>query len=527
MADKFSLKAIISAQDKLSPTLKGIALQAKIVRKSLGDVTNGVGTMIKGIGIGGAAVAGGIFGMIKAVVGESAKFERFETVLASIEGSAEAARKAIGWVDKFANDTPYDLDEVVEAYTTLRGAGLDPTAGSLEAIGNAAAGAGKTVMQGAEAFRNALMGENDSLKQFNVTAQKVGDKVAYTYFKNGKKMVSIAKANSRKQIDATLTGIFNTLYPDAAKKLSKTYDGLFSMAKDYYTRFLRTIGEKGVFDSIKQQMESLLKLFDGWVQSGQFEALAVQISKDLVGAIKQLVGWIKSVDWPAFYEGLKTTIKTTRDFISMIGGLKTILIALAVVLLSGPVAAIFQIIFAIGKLIPAIFAIGKAFGLLLLANPILLAVVAAIAAVAAAVYVVYKNWEPIKGFFFQQLEWLKNYFSETWENIKTVLSWSPLGLVLRAWGPVVKFFGGLWDKVKDIVAATPGLQTSAQNGPSGLAGSKPNFSGMNNKAQVNGEMVVKFENAPAGMRVSPGKTNQPGLGLNPDVGYRPLTVFGL
>lgn len=35
-------------------------------------------------------------------------------------------------------------------------------------------------------------------------------------------------------------------------------------------------------------------------------------------------------------------------------------------------------------------------------------------------------------------------------------------------------------------------------------------------------MVVRFENAPPGMRVDPAKTNQPGLSVSPSVGYRSL-----
>lgn len=527
MADKFQLKAVISAVDKLTPTLKGIALQGKIVRKSLGDITNGVGTLLKGLGAGGAAVAGGVFGMIKAVIGESSKFERFETALTSIEGSAAAARKAISWVDKFANDTPYDLDEVVRAYTTLRGAGLDPTVGALEAVGNAAAGTSRTVEEAADAFRNALMGENDSLKQFNVTAQKDGNRFAYTYFKNGKKMVAFAKANSREMIAATLSGIFNDMYPDAAKGLSKTYDGLTAMAKDYYTRFLRMIGDKGVFDKIKGQLKGLLDIFDGWVQSGQFDALAQQISDDLVYVIEELSTWVRSVDWPAFYNGLKETIKSVRSFISAIGGLKTILIALGVVMLAGPVSAIGQIIFGIWKLIPALFALGKAFVLLVAANPILLLIVAAIMAIGYAVYKIYKQWDPALGFFENLWNGIKLVFSDAWENIKTMLSWSPLGLILRSWGPVLRFFGNLWDKVKDIAGSAPGMNLTGQAPQTGGAGGGSNFGNLNNKTQLNGEMTVRFENAPPGMRVEPGKTNQPGVGMNPDVGYRPLSVFGM
>lgn len=42
------------------------------------------------------------------------------------------------------------------------------------------------------------------------------------------------------------------------------------------------------------------------------------------------------------------------------------------------------------------------------------------------------------------------------------------------------------------------------------------------RTELEGSMVVRFENAPPGMRVDPAKTNQPGLSVSPSVGYRSL-----
>lgn len=42
------------------------------------------------------------------------------------------------------------------------------------------------------------------------------------------------------------------------------------------------------------------------------------------------------------------------------------------------------------------------------------------------------------------------------------------------------------------------------------------------KTELQGSMVVRFDNAPAGMVVNPAQTNQPGLSVTPSVGYRSL-----
>jgi hypothetical protein len=44
----------------------------------------------------------------------------------------------------------------------------------------------------------------------------------------------------------------------------------------------------------------------------------------------------------------------------------------------------------------------------------------------------------------------------------------------------------------------------------------------NNRAQLEGGLVMRFENAPPGFRVEPGTSNQPGLSITPKVGYRTL-----
>lgn len=528
MADKFQLKAIISAVDKLTPTLKGIAKQGKIVRKSLGDITAGTGKLIKSLGVGSAVVAGGIFGMMKSVIDETAKFESLGAVLESIEGSAEAARKAINWVDEFANNTPYDLDESVRAFTTLRGAGLDPTTGSLEAVGNAAAGANRSLGDAADAFRSALFGNTMALRGFNIQTRKSGDELAFMWRKNGKDMVSIAKATNREMIAATLTGIFNEKYPDAAEKQSKTWIGLMAMYRDYYTRFLRFVGQAGIFDNIKNQLLDLKDVIEKWIASGQFEALSKQISDDLIAVVSELAAWVRNFDWESFYKGIKTTIKSVRELLQAIGGLKTVMIALGVVLLAGPVHALGQIAFGIYKLIPALFMLGKAFMVMLVANPILLAIAAVIALIAGAVYLVYKNWEPLKDFMEQVWIRARDQAVLFWGFLKEFFGWSPIGLILRSWGPVLRFFGGLWDTVKNIVGSVPGVQGALDNsGAPGLESPRRNFAGLDSRTQVNGEMTVRFENAPPGMRAESGKTNQPGLDLNPDVGYRPLAVFGM
>lgn len=65
--------------------------------------------------------------------------------------------------------------------------------------------------------------------------------------------------------------------------------------------------------------------------------------------------------------------------------------------------------------------------------------------------------------------------------------------------------------------------------PDAMAGSLPERRGSlvqqtaaTQGTDLKGSMIVRFENAPAGMRADPAQTNQPGLTVSPQVGYRSL-----
>ncbi|MBV6287354.1 phage tail tape measure protein [Pseudomonas aegrilactucae] len=91
-------------------------------------------------------------------------------------------------------------------------------------------------------------------------------------------------------------------------------------------------------------------------------------------------------------------------------------------------------------------------------------------------------------------------------------------------------------KVANLLRA-PGnqslLQQPSLQGPQRLAGSLPGSGSVpagslvqqtaaRQRTEVQGDMTVRFENAPPGMRADPGQTNQPGLAMTPNVGYRSL-----
>lgn len=85
-----------------------------------------------------------------------------------------------------------------------------------------------------------------------------------------------------------------------------------------------------------------------------------------------------------------------------------------------------------------------------LASPIGLIV----AGIAAAAYLIYRYWEPIKGFFSALWARVKGAFSWAWEGIKALfLNYHPLGLIYTHWDQITAWFTGLWGRVKGAFSA--------------------------------------------------------------------------
>lgn len=96
--------------------------------------------------------------------------------------------------------------------------------------------------------------------------------------------------------------------------------------------------------------------------------------------------------------------------------------------------------------LPAVAAGIKAVGVALMANPIGLI----IGGIALAAALIYKNWDAIGPWFASLWEGVKSVFAGAWEGIKALFAWTPLGMVMKNWGPIVEFFSGLGDTIGKV-----------------------------------------------------------------------------
>ncbi|SPD73819.1 conserved hypothetical protein [uncultured Desulfobacterium sp.] len=236
--------------------LNNLNVAAGTVGKNIGNVTRQTGALAGKMAILGGA---GLWFVKSQLIDTAAQFEKFRTVLETVEGSSAKAQTSMDWVSNFATTTPYELNEVMESFVRLRAYGLDPTNGLLRTLGDTGSAMGKPIMQAVEAIADAITGENERLKEFGIRAEVKANQIRYTYTdKAGKQQHKIVDKNNRKMIESTLTTIWNEKYAGAMEKQSKTWEGMVSNLADQYTRFKVKIMEAGLFDWLKGKLGDFL-----------------------------------------------------------------------------------------------------------------------------------------------------------------------------------------------------------------------------------------------------------------------------
>jgi TP901 family phage tail tape measure protein len=290
------------------------------------------------------------------------------------------------------------------------------------------------------------------------------------------------------------------------------------------------------------------------------EGIAISVGRVLVPVLEQLAPLLEQLAdrWEALGTDGQTSIIALAVGAAALGPTITVLgnmaaafglVSRAVVFAGGWGKYLWMMRASImSGLIPSITAAAASvwgFTAALLANPITW-IVAGIVLLAGAAYLIYKNWEPIKA-------WFQKTWATIWEAIgPTVLriwelfkDWTPLGRIIKHWGPISTFFKGLWDslvpmfetaweKIKPIVDALTTVSMAPLRAL--MAGGRFLF-GSGEDATAPAERVsptplvmrqssearvqVDFANLPPGARVTPAAGNTAPLDLN--YGYSMVT----
>lgn len=555
MADKFQLKAILTAVDKISGPLKNISRASKMTHKSLRDIGNAGGELMRKIGLPAfasfSAITFGAYRASKAAMDYAGaiqdaadrtgagvtEYQTLANMLGLVGGTAEDAEMAFTKFNKGMADGAAGVDKNFAGLMRKLQIPLKDAKGNIRSLAD-------TLPDLAAAFeknKNPAVQTRMAMELFS----KGGAKMIPILNKGREGLIAWIKEQERLGVIVSQDSV--AALDDMGDSAATVGTQIKALQANALAKLVPVI--KPIIDSMSEWLATNKE----WLQT------------EIVTSLTQIAEAIKQVDWKAVIKDFKETVKTIATVVEALGGLKGIVIGMGLAFIAGPIAAIFSIIGAVfrattslGSLlfmvkktkegymvlgaIPAInSAIGASFiwlrgqavamalafrlggaaavfssigtsiastaalmagkllmvgkAVLTIGRALLLTPLGIVIGLATAAYLVYQNWDKIKQWFVDFGNWIG-------PHIKRIASF--FADMIPDW--VKNLFSGNAPSV-NIGNATSATQPSILNGA---------------QNKLNGEMVVRFENAPQGMRADVGKTNQSGVRLNPDVGYRPI-----
>lgn len=186
--------------------------------------------------------------VFSALVDSQRNFDKLNSGLITMTGSAENAAKAFSVLQQFAKETPYGLNQAVEGFTKLVALGLNPSKEALISYGNTAAAMGKDLNQMIEAVADASTFEFERLKEFGIKSSQQADTVSFTF----RGVTTTVKKNSE-EIQKYLLNIGNTDFAGAMETRSKTLDGQLSSLADSFDGLVLAVAQSGFGNAVGEQ----------------------------------------------------------------------------------------------------------------------------------------------------------------------------------------------------------------------------------------------------------------------------------
>ena len=179
------------------------------------------------------------------IINTARTFEDLEATLVAVTQSSANAKTALGVIEDFTKTTPFQLENVTEAFTRFYQAGITPRKENLTAFGNVAAANNKDITQLAQAVFNATTGEMEMLKQFGIKAKQSGDEITMIF--EGQETTM---KNTSENISEFLLNIGRTRFEGAIEARLQTLSGALSNAKDQAGLVAKEIGEAGLTSAL-------------------------------------------------------------------------------------------------------------------------------------------------------------------------------------------------------------------------------------------------------------------------------------
>lgn len=388
--------------------------------KALSAVTSATKSMVK-LGTATAGVAATL--AAKTGLSEAMDLEGYRLQLETATKDTQKASEIMQYAINLANKTPFEGGELVEGASKFEAMGMAAQKW-LPLAGDMAAATNKSFDQATEALIDAQNGELERLKEFGITKAKI--------LEQGEKMFAgVQLVNNQGQIvnqekfNEALVALMQDRFAGGMEKQATTMKGLWSTVTGVTKSALATITgittdgsirSGSALDLLKGKVQLLAGKLEQWQQDGTLNRIAQQFDQGLARAA-ELAG--QAFSW------VTANGDTIRRWIVSLGS------ALAAV-------KILQFASGVIQAVKTVSLFAKTVGLIVAANPIVLAIGAAIAAGALLI----ANWDTVKA-----------KASELWERAKETfvgIKDSIVGAFEDAKEKVAGFFSWLDDKVEGI-----------------------------------------------------------------------------
>lgn len=259
--------------------------------KALGDGVDGAGSKIgaaanKAVAWTGAFVGLGQLKQVAAAVLETgSSFEQLERRLASILGGTDKAREAFAMLKDLAQQTPFDVQGLTEAYAKLSAFGLKPTREQMLAMADTAAtlGGGTEMLEGVtlalgQAWTKGKL-QGEEILQLAERGVPAWDLLAQATGKNVQELQKMSEAGQLgRDVILQLIEAMGKKNAGASADLMNSYAGAVQRAQDALQEFFNMIAQSGVLEYLTQQLQGLLVKFDQLKASGELEQWAKSIA---------------------------------------------------------------------------------------------------------------------------------------------------------------------------------------------------------------------------------------------------------
>ena len=361
--EKANLKAKQAAR-----TLKGDAL--KKVAKDANQASSRVSGLAKSFA-GLIAASAGLYAIkrgIESILSTGDKFERLGVQLESIMGSAAEGKRALAWIKDFTRNTPFQLDEVSEAFVRLKAFGLDPMDGTMQAIVDQASKLGGgmerlngiTLAVGQAWAKQKLQGEE--ILQMVERGVPVWELLEKATGKNVQELQKLSAAGKlgRETIALLVAEVGKSAEGAAAKNMS-LLSGYVSNLKDSWQNFLGEVADSGALDYAKNLLGSFAVQIEAMNKNGQLQELAKKVSDAFISMAENVRSALSDISFEQViiraqegFATLKASMEALQSTFSVAGNTITFFFNSFTVAVKGFATAflytIGEIIFGWGKL---------------------------------------------------------------------------------------------------------------------------------------------------------------------------------